>query len=158
AKTERAYQFGNLPDSLVNLEKDLQKKKSNLQAALLEKQNSTKTDSLQSVLNALNQEIESFTKELKAAYPRYMAIRYESKIAEAKDIQNLLDKNTAILEYVMGDSVVYIFYLDKTNIKLMETYISNKELTSRIKNLHQILSNYTVSDNHSEAAFKNFTT
>ena len=45
-------------------------------------------------------------------------LKYDNKTANAKDIQALLDDKTALLEYMIGDSVVYIFYVDKKQVKI----------------------------------------
>jgi CHAT domain-containing protein len=157
AKKERAFSFGDLPDSLIREEQKLQKKLSKLKASLLEDPSKKIQDSLIIVLNKTNQEIDAFSKNIKIKYPKYAAINYENKSATAKQIQALLDDKTALLEYVVGDSAVYIFYLDKKNIKLFEIPLITSLLSNKIKDFHGLLSNYKLLATTPDDSYKKYT-
>jgi CHAT domain-containing protein len=156
AKTERAYLFGDLPDSLAKEEQALQKKYTTLKANLVERRPPIEMDSLNSIMVKLNEEIKDFTKILKVKYPKYIALKYKHKSASAKDIQNTMDDKTALLEYVIGDSVLYIFYIDKEQIKIHDFKINYKDLKKRIKSLHHSLSNYDEVLKKNDLAYREY--
>jgi len=143
-KAEQAYSLGDLPDSLVRKEKVLHRKHAKLEASLVKKRLETEKDSLRKVLNALNQEIDIFQKRIEKDYPRYANLKYEQTDASVEDIQALLDEKSALVEYVVGDSVVYIFYVDKNNLRLIEFFVDNNVLKNKIKQFHNVLRNYSL--------------
>jgi CHAT domain-containing protein len=49
-------------------------------------------------------------------FPEYHNLKYNNKPATAKDIQNLLDKKTAMISYFIGDTTITIFTLTKSNL------------------------------------------
>jgi CHAT domain-containing protein len=108
-------------------------------------------------LNGINQEIDAFTNLLKNKFPKYAALKYENKTAKAKEVQALLDDKTAILEYIIGDSVIYIFYVDKQQVKINALYLSNKVLNEKIKQLHSALSNYKLVQKDPDKSYTDFT-
>ncbi|MCP4439715.1 MAG: CHAT domain-containing protein [Aureispira sp.] len=156
-KSEAVYRLGGLPDSLIWKDKKLLKKQSKLQAKLLEKRKKTEKDSLLNELNQINQDINSFIKAIKDQYPKYHKLKYEQVDAKVEEIQGLLDKHTALLEYVISDSVVHIFCVDKQEIRWKRTFVSNKKLTRRIKKLHSALSNYTLIKNDEYLSYQTYT-
>ena len=93
-------------------------------------------------MNNVNQKIGEFVEMIEKKYPRYHKLKYAQVDAKVEDIQTLLDDNTALLEYVIGDSVVHIFWVDKKQVKWYKSFVSNATLSLNIKKLHNSLSNY----------------
>jgi CHAT domain-containing protein/Flp pilus assembly protein TadD len=140
--SRRAMDFGLLPDSLVQVEKRFQKKYMNLKAALAEKRSARELEDIQKQFNVLNLEIDAFQKKISSEHPKYAALKYVQDNVPIERIQKLLNKETAILEYVVGDSAVYIFKLDKNSIIFKEVAVEMKILNNHISGLHGTLSNY----------------
>lgn len=157
SKTEQAYEMGDLPDSLAKKEKELFKKHSDLEANLLKNHPENEKDSLRSVLNSLTQEISTFKKEIEKKYPQYIALKYQQQDISVLDLQQNLPDEAAILEYVIGDSVVYIFYIDKQSIKIHAQFVDNEELNKRTKQLHDVLSNYALLGTNEKKSYQVFT-
>jgi CHAT domain-containing protein len=141
-QTERAYVFGGLPDSLVLQEKKLQKEKVSLKAALLEELPLEEFKTLQRELSAVNLELNAFKENIQEAYPKYSQLKYQQPAISLENLANALDEETALLEYVVSDSFVHVFYLDQKSVDMHTAKILKKELTTRIKKLHSVLSNY----------------
>lgn len=156
-KSEKAYTFGDLPDTLVQKEKQLQKRQISLEAALLEKQSKEEKEKLYIVLNELNQEIDAFNKEIKIKYPKYIAIKYENKIANLTDIQALLDDRTAILEFISDKEILYIFCITHKQFFLYPEPIYSDSLKKNISILHNALSNYSMIQYGTEGLQQNYT-
>ena len=69
-KSETAYRLGNLPDSLVKLDKQLQKKQAKLEASLLEKRSQSTKDSLLRLLNNTNGKLDELKSKIATDYPK----------------------------------------------------------------------------------------
>ena len=139
-RSEQAYQLGHLPDAMVWKDRKLGQQKSQLQAQLLEQRPSVEKDSLRVVLNAVNQSIDALEAQIQKDYPKYYQLKYQPPTIAAADVQALLDDQTALLEYVIGDSAVHIFYLDPQKVVWKKQLVAKSALKRRIKRLHQALS------------------
>jgi CHAT domain-containing protein len=157
AKSEKAYQFGELPDSVAQKEKNLQQKYTALQAELLENRPKAEKDSLRRIMNDLSQEVRTFTQAIKSEYPKYAAIKYEQKNTSVADIQAAMPPKTALLEYVISDSCTYLFYISAQEFRLLRLPFLEQELKKNIKILHNSLSNYINIKDNPEAAYKEYT-
>ncbi|MEM7550738.1 MAG: CHAT domain-containing tetratricopeptide repeat protein [Bacteroidota bacterium] len=151
-KSELAYQLGELPDSLVWKDRKLLKKQSELQAKLLGKGAETEKDSLRSELNQINFDIDEFVQMIETEYPKYHKLKYQRVDVGVKDVQTLLSDNDVLLEYVVGDSVMHIFYIDKHHVQWERSFVSDSVLKSRIGSLHATLSDQSSREAYFEHA------
>jgi CHAT domain-containing protein len=156
-KSEIAYRFGELPDSLVWRDKKLLKNRSTLQAKLLEKRSEQEKDSLTAELNHINQNIEAFVNMVKNQFPKYHKLKYQQVDVKAKEIQILLDNKTALLEYAISDSILHIFFVDKNQVKWIKKPIHSKTLNENIKNLHKVISDYSLLTKKEKESYKKYT-
>lgn len=157
SNTERAYTFGNLPDELMTEEQELQANRDYYKAQLLEQETQEQRDSLYTILNDLNIEIDQFKDKIEKNYPEYVALKYESKQADIKTIQASLDAKSALLEYVVGDSNVYVFYIDQQQSKLTHFEIQKTVLDKKVEQLQKALSNYQALSGKPEQAYVKYT-
>lgn len=141
-QTKRAYVFGGLPDSLVWQEKKLQEEKASLKAALVEKMSEDEFQQLQKELAAVNWQLSDFKTTIEKQYPKYSELKYQQSTAKLEDIQALIDEETAVLEYVVTDSLLHIFYVDYQKQLMHSRQLSKQTLTKVIKQLHEVLSGY----------------
>ncbi|MCH2022704.1 MAG: CHAT domain-containing protein [Saprospiraceae bacterium] len=155
-KSEAAYHLGELPDSLVLRDKRLIKKYDETQAQLLEKRADREKDSLRNTLNHISQEMDDFNQLLKNQYPKYYKLKYQDNAVKAEDLQMKLSEKAAILEYVVADTMLHVFYLDKKEVQWYRTAIDKKVLSARIKTYHHTLSNYKFLMEDKEKAYNNF--
>ncbi|MCP4442918.1 MAG: tetratricopeptide repeat protein [Aureispira sp.] len=156
-KSEETYKLSNLPDSLVQKNKKMLGARSQLQAQLVELRPKQEKDSLRNLLNRINQDIDDFVQMIKLKYPKYHKLKYQQVDAKVKDIQALLDNNTALLEYVIGDSIIHIFYIDKTQVQWKKTFVNNDSLNSHINSLHNSLSNYKMISGEKNRSYQEYT-
>jgi CHAT domain-containing protein/tetratricopeptide (TPR) repeat protein len=140
----QAHQLGNLPDSLIKKEKAFQKKYANLEAQLIQKRPTVEKDSLRSIFNQLNIEIKSFENSIKTTFPKYAKFQYEEVRSSLTEIQSTLAENQAFIEYVLGDSILYIFYINQNEALIEQIPIDKKGFGYRIESLHNALSNYPL--------------
>lgn len=148
ASNKRAYGLGSLPDSIVEEEKALEKAYASTKAALVENSTTQQQDSIQNAFMELNIKIDAFQDKIKQKYPKYAATKYQYAPVQATEIQSLLDDKTAILEYLIGDSIIYAFYIDQSQIKVHEFAVDNELLKNKIYTLHKVLSSYDFLKNN----------
>lgn len=156
-KAEKAYQLGGLPDSLMLQESALFKERDQLEANSIQKRPRVEQDSLRTLLNAVHQKIRSFVGQLEQDYPRYVQLKYKNDNATVVEIQNLLAPKTALLEYVVTDSILYLFYIDKKNYKMLSQSIKREQLSTKIKELYKALSNYDLLATDQDKAYEAYT-
>jgi CHAT domain-containing protein/tetratricopeptide (TPR) repeat protein len=156
-QTKYAHRFGDLPDSLAQKENRLEKQQATLEAKLIEQRPVQEKDSLRVVLNTMNQSIKTFKKTIEKSYPSYAALKYEQKKIDTKAIQKTLDKETALIEYVLSDSVIYIFYIDQTQTELFSYSIDKKELQYKIRVFRQVLSDYDLLSKKPDLSYEQYT-
>jgi CHAT domain-containing protein len=153
----RNYQLGDLPEALIKTEKDYIEERDALQAALLENRPELEQDSLRTSLIQVNQELLAFTEKLKKDYPKYAKLKYDQVSSNIEDIQNQLTEEMALIEYVLADSIVYIFYIEKNQKRLVSSTFDKKELSQNIRDLHETLSNYSLLNKDPKASYQNYT-
>jgi len=157
ASTKRAHIAGLLPDSLIQKEKELEKKFTETKAALAQKRPKTERDNIRTALNQLNLQIDQFQQTIKQDYPKYASLKYMREAIDVNAIQATLDEKTALLEYLAGDTVVYMVCVTKEQVKIHELELDNQELKRRVKSLHQALSDYQQLIKNQDVAYVNYT-
>ena len=129
----RAKKFGRIPDSLLQLEKQLKIDITFYKQLLFEKENksdnldSTNIISLQNKLFSLNRNFEALIKKYECNYPKYYELKYESKILTPDSIQRLLvEPKSTILEYFLsGDSLLFIFTITSDHFEIKDIKIDS---------------------------------
>lgn len=152
-----AYYLGELPDSLIKKDLANLKKQSKLKAKLLEKRNSESKRKLRTQLINVEQDIEDLRSLIKKDYPKYYAFKYQEISANSDIIQKELPPKTALLEFVIGDSIVHIFYLDKHQVEWKKISLDKNILDKKITKFHRILSNYQLIVNDESKAYREYT-
>lgn len=140
--SKQAYISGLLPDSLAALEKELQKELTKAKALLAEKRSDAERDSMRNVLTNLHLKMAALDKQIQQKYPKYAALKYGRQPVNASAIREMLDEGTALIEYLIADSLVYVFYLDKKQLKIEECLVDKDSFKLQIKALHKVLSDY----------------
>lgn len=117
-----AKKFAGLPDSLVEHEREVRIDLAFYEKSLLEEELKGKeADSAKIVLWSekvfiLRQEYEKLVLRLENDFNDYYKLKYSPfTVTSAEAREKLLDNNTMILEYFLGDTVLYVFQLTKDN-------------------------------------------
>lgn len=156
-KSEKAYQLGFLPDSLMLREKVLFKDRDELEAGIIKASRKFTKDSLRIFLNAVQQDIHAFVGQIEQDYPDYAQLKYQKDNVTLTEIQALLEPKTALLEYVITDSVLYLFYIDKNKYKMSKQAIRQHTLKAKINELHTALSDYELLLNNQKKSYEAYT-
>ncbi len=103
------------------------------------------------------QEYDLLVKKLEKDYPNYYKIKYNYQPLTIAEVQTqLIDNQTATLEYFMGDSNLYVIYIDSRKAELFKQPISFKQ-TSFLNLLRANLTDYESIQNDPKQAFLAFT-
>jgi CHAT domain-containing protein len=155
-KSEKVYHLSNLPDSVIAQKEAYYKEKAQLIVSFSQSPNSLK-DSLRRELNQLNISITSFEQEIDKKYPNYKKQKNLTENTKVVDIQTLLDDKTALIEYVISDSMVHIFRVDQKEVVWHQEAVLESILRKNVKQLHQSLSDYQQLSKEKELNYKNYT-
>jgi len=119
-----ALQFANLPDSLKVQEEDLKIAISFYERSLNEaKANEDTITVIKELENNLYENKENYhrlIKNLEENYPDYYQFKYQQNETTLAEVQNKLDDNTALLEYFVGNTYIYIFSIQNNQTKLYQ--------------------------------------
>ena len=157
-KSRQRRTFGNLPDSLLQKEKKLQRQKSVLQKRLLETTTTSERTDVRSELNDLKHQISHFKDGLKKDFPRYFETKYGRTKNSVETIQQLLDDKTLLLEYFVADTVVYLFALGQNKLELKILPIDKLTLKRQVTQFRKALSKYSFIIKHKGDAWDLYTT
>jgi len=143
-----ALQFSNLPVSLLEQEKKLKialtyhKKQLN---EAIEYEDSIEIDRLDKLLFDEKHQYNQLINNLENNYPKYYQLKYQQNQTQLTEVQNQLDDKTALIEYFVGDSAIYILSIIKEHAHLYKVKkpVNWKKL---INNLRQNISNVYQND------------
>ncbi len=145
----QAYQLGNLPDSLIHKERRMKKNHSELQAKMLEDRPDKEKDSLRAQLNELNLRISALKKQIEKKYPKYARFQYQTHQVTLPKVQQTLQDQDALIEYILGDSILHIFYIDQDQSFIKKIPIGTN-LSANIKSYRNLISHFNFLDDQKD--------
>jgi len=159
-KENTAKGFGNLPDSLLQQEKEWK-----LNIAALEKRiyiekkktpiNQNQTKILSDQLFTLKEKHNNLIASIEKQFPKYYEYKYKPAIASINELQqNYLDPETALLEYFVGEENIFIFCIQKDKTKLLKIQ-KPKNILASFNQLRAIITQPPKSANY-EADLQQF--
>ena len=133
-KDDRAKNFGGVPDTLRQEERNLKADVAYFQKQLYETGDSLKPKFQDAVFDA-KQALMTFNKQLEKDYPNYFKLKNQTQHPlSIAAIQAALDTQTVAIEYFLGDTTLYIFSFSQKDFlinteKLSATFLIDfKEL------------------------------
>jgi len=121
----QAKKFAGIPDTLFEKEKQLKIDLSFYNKNLLKEQEKGKeTDSIsiqlwQNKLFALSREYDTLIEQFEEKYPAYYNLKYQFNTISPYEIQKkIIDEYTALVEYNLGDSNLFIFTITKEDFDI----------------------------------------
>jgi CHAT domain-containing protein len=156
---EDALKFGGIPDSLIRKEKhlrlDLATYKKKLSDAKTS-QNAEKIKYYEDILFELNQEEDALLAQFEEDYPKYHRLKYQNTSSDIKTIQEeILDEETALLEYFLMDSLVFLFVIESNAYHLER--IAFADLEDQLQTFRSVLAKVSFKDQNFEQDFNRFT-
>jgi hypothetical protein len=136
--SNKAEEFGNLPDSLIVQKKQLIQQKSKLEALLLQEDTEEQKQYFQAELNKVNLTYDRLQGQIAKDYPTYLALSQKTNNVPLKNLQEKMQPNMGLIEYLVSDSAIFIICITKHNITIKQSPIGINLLRKKIKNFqHQ---------------------
>ena len=144
----------NIPSSIGEFEKKLQVDITLFNARLAEESSKEKPD--YGLINKWKENLLESTRSrdsliliFEKQYPVYYAVKYNTSVAELKDIPKIFGNKGNYLNYVLSDTVLYIFVANKKHQQLIATRVDSSFFND-IRKFRSLLSVPLHSDRASE--------
>ncbi len=119
-----AKEFTGISNELLRFEDSLKIERSFYQSQLAN--GSPQGDTLQqkgleNKVFAINYSLDSLILALERDYPEYHQLKYQNQTRSISDIQQMLSRDQAIIEFAMGDSLIYSFLIARDQVEFFST-------------------------------------
>jgi CHAT domain-containing protein len=159
-RKNQAFTFANKNqesvEALKSLHRDMlvaEQKVSNLSQTSQDSNNQELNDNRAKMLEVQREYTLLWEKE-KRENPRFYNLAFDFKTISVQEIQqNLLENDQSLLEYVVGDSSIFLFLIQPKNYQVLKIE-KNFPLEKWVEDLRSGLSDYHTSSNQSEQLFK----
>jgi len=156
-KTNFNQKLNNIPDSILMIEKALEKEKNTL--SILKLGIASKLDSINyfSKITEVNTKTKHFLDFIEKEYPTHYNEKYNNTIATINSLQKNIPLNSILIEYRISNSTIYLLSISLTNIKLLTFNVTPSQLTKKTHLLRQALSDYEFIRNQPKTAREQYT-
>ncbi len=143
-----AQHFGRIPDDILNLEKKLKLNISTFRSFIYDEKQKVVPDinminSWESRVFEFTVRYDSLTAVLEKNYPDYYNLKYTEPTVSISTIQNALEKDVLLIEYMISDSVLYMFAINKNSFEVFTQPIDSS-FYSGIQNIVSATSNNSM--------------
>ena len=151
---QEAQKFAGIPEPLLEAEHKLQTDIAFYTKKLAGSENldSVKIGTYQQQLFKCNRSYDSLIVVFEKKYPKYHELKYNVNTASVKDVQQLIDKKTAMLSYFVGDSTVTTYTITKNSYNV----VSAKKPVNLEKSIAYFRNSLTRTNKQSELAYKKY--
>ncbi len=158
-QTSQALQLGNIPDSLRRKEKKLKKHIWTYEELIFEERkrkdpNRKKINYWNEEMFRLQKEYESLVQKFEKKYPRYYALKYNKKAITLKEVQQQVQPDEILVEYVLGRDSLHAFTIE-SNQAALQSMAVDSTLPRQILEMRQFLSNRNFSQ-HNRQDFQHY--
>jgi CHAT domain-containing protein/tetratricopeptide (TPR) repeat protein len=143
----------NIPPDIAEFEKKLQGDISLYNARIAEETAKEKVNSLfidkwkESLLEATRSR-DSLILVFEKLYPLYYAVKYDTRVANFEDIPSIMGRNGNYVNYVLSDTLLYTFVVNRKHQKLLVTRVDSSFFND-IRKFRELLTMPKPSDNSS---------
>ncbi|MEL6942718.1 MAG: CHAT domain-containing protein, partial [Bacteroidota bacterium] len=149
-KNSEAQTFAGISEDLLEQEREQKVQIAFYERLLNEAENEEEQTKYQRELFDLRQNYQAFLEDLEQSHPAYYELKYELEYPSISELRtNLLDNQTAMLEYFTGDSSIYLFVLTQQDLQVQQL----EKTTAFEGNLEQLRENLNQISNNSFADF-----
>lgn len=131
---------------LLNHEKVLNHEFSHTQSTLQkelskpkERMDQEKVRELEEKLENLDEDFQQLKLEMTRKNPKYAALKYPVPITLEKLQQKILDKDTVLLEYMVGEKSSYLWKVGQNHFEALKLDIGREEIERRVKLLRHLI-------------------
>ncbi|MCP4442980.1 MAG: CHAT domain-containing protein [Aureispira sp.] len=119
----KSMKIAGVPKDLITKENGLKAQISYLKGELFyelqnnEVQNKRHLKLLKEKIAAITEEHQKLVEKIEREYPRYYNLKYNYDLANLKELQEGLEPNQVLLEYVVADSFIYVLAIGQQDVK-----------------------------------------
>ncbi len=136
-KDELAMKIANIPSDLLEKIQQIELEISDLEININAYED---RNEVVAAIHILNTEKQNIIKELEEDYPSYYNYKYDNKIVSIEALRKtLVDADTGILEFFLGQDMIYRIYITQEDIQLDEIPIP-ENFNGRLTNVVKLLS------------------
>jgi len=155
-KDMEAMQFSDLPESIKQKEKRFMGEIQAYEELLYKEQISSDPDSssialFEKTLFHLNDDYESLRQAIEQNYANYYELKYNPKFVTLKEVQDKLAYRDALIEYVLSDTLLITYVIDRKGINVFSQEIG-LEFADECLEYYMLLNN----QNFSSGVHKNY--
>lgn len=167
-KNSRALQLGNIPDNILKEERELREGILVLETELNNQK--VREKELLNQLTSKKVKFQNFIKQIEKSYPSYYNKKYAPPTISLENIQKKLNKNqswgewlwgenkTGLVEYFLGEDVLYIFLVTQNDIQFVKQNIEKKDFSALVEQYLTSINNWKGDDLNDEKKYKNTAT
>jgi CHAT domain-containing protein len=141
----------HIPPAIAELERSLQREIGFYNSKIFTENDSEKPD--RTLLTAWKEKLlvavkarDSLVLAFEKYYPDYFALKYNTMAPEMKDIPSIVGRNCNYINYIVADSIMYIFLINRKYQELL-TVRTDSLLMKNIKDFRILLSDYSHAEN-----------
>ncbi|WP_298314025.1 CHAT domain-containing protein [uncultured Aquimarina sp.] len=112
-RTSQAANFSGVPENVITKEKEFRAEIINLEKHINKKKARTLIDSL----FVIREKYDNFITNLEKKHPKYHELKYSNDIVNLRDVLNLLQKDTSILNFYLSEKKIYLVIAQEENIQ-----------------------------------------
>lgn len=139
-RDDLARRIAGLPDTLLHRESGLKSQIAELEKTAYEKPAGAEKTSAEAALFEKKQSLNTLLQGFEKNYPLYFQLKYNTSLANVAQLQANLPPNTAMLEYFVGDSSIFVFSITARDLQLRRI-AKPKDFEANIQALRQALTN-----------------
>lgn len=123
-RESRAKEFAGISPELLHQEKELRSRLAYYETEIQKEQMKTGSRDREKLRQFeekhfnLKRTYEGILEQFEASYPQYYNLKYKTQTASVPEVQTSLDPQTALIEYFVGDSSIYILTITKEGFEV----------------------------------------
>ncbi len=139
--TDKARQFGGIPDSIQTKEIQIRKKIAQLNKEIWKNQSKGKSISeLEEKLFQSQETYKHLNQVLESDYKKYYQLKYQDDKIDIQSVQkDILTPNSLLIQYMQNKDFIYIATISPTDLKL-DYFKKDEEYAQHLKNFRKNLS------------------
>ncbi|CAA6829332.1 MAG: Unknown protein [uncultured Aureispira sp.] len=153
--------FGGLPEHIQKEETNLKKEIAALEKQIIdakEAQENTLQNELKNQLFDQKRALEKLYERIKSEFPKYVEMKQGGTNFDLEAFkQNVLDDETALLEYFISDSSCYLFVITKKESQFLKLPITSKKIGHKVAQFRTALSDYEYILKDKKRAYQQYT-
>lgn len=139
----QALRYANVPDSILEKERELKVKISHHERMLNQVHVGEKDEQLKKHKEALfeyKEQYRQLIQKLEKDYPAYYQLKYQPQETSIEDIQQYLDSKTAVINFFEGEKSIYSLIIQKNNTHFFK-FDKSESWQTVYNNFHKAVSN-----------------